>query len=139
MDASPDSDTQVDNVPGGEDHREDDFAADMDELFLEDDEQHDSTPEQDLPEIAIITCMVWCHLDQRDIPASIEAFARWSLNHHSRRYVLIQKSYLSFTNVGRFATHKTFMYLMYDVIQLRKSSLGCRLLVKRRDWESTMA
>jgi hypothetical protein len=31
------------------------------------------------------------------------------------------------------------MYLMYDVIQLRRSSLGYRLPVKRRDWESTMA
>jgi hypothetical protein len=33
------------------------------------------------------------HLDQRDIPVSIEAFARWCLNHHSKRYVIVQKSY----------------------------------------------
>ena len=31
------------------------------------------------------------------------------------------------------------MYLMYDTIQSRKSSLGYRLLVKRSDWASTMA
>ena len=28
------------------------------------------------------------------------------------------------------------MYLIYDVLQLRRSSLGNSLLVKRRDWES---
>jgi uncharacterized protein DUF6570 len=83
------------------------------------------------------------HLDQRDVPVSIEAFARWCLNHHSKRYVIVQKSYPAHyclpSDLDRFAIHKTFMYLMYDVIQLRKSSLGYRLLVKRRDWESTMA
>src|SRR4051794_39877499 len=29
------------------------------------------------------------------------------------------------------------MYLLYDVIQLRQSSIGHRLLVKRQNWEST--
>ncbi|KAH6691788.1 hypothetical protein BKA61DRAFT_625183 [Leptodontidium sp. MPI-SDFR-AT-0119] len=48
------------------------------------------------------------------------AFAEWALSHHSRR----------------FARHKTFMYLLYDVLQLRSSSLGNALLVKRRDWRS---
>ena len=28
------------------------------------------------------------------------------------------------------------MYLVYDVLQLRRSSLDNSLLVKRRDWES---
>jgi hypothetical protein len=50
VDTSSDSDSHVDNVPGGEDDHEDDFAADMDEPFLEDNEQHDSTSEQALPE-----------------------------------------------------------------------------------------
>ena len=29
------------------------------------------------------------------------------------------------------------MYLLYDVLQLRSSSLGNTLLVKRQDWKST--
>ena len=41
-----------------------------------------------------------------------------------------------FTDLFRFARHQTFMYLVYDVLQLRKSSLGNSLLVKRCDWES---
>jgi hypothetical protein len=41
--------------------------------------------------------------------------------------------------VSRFAWHRTFLYLMSDVIHLRKSSLGHRLLVKRRDWNTTVA
>jgi Helitron helicase-like domain at N-terminus len=41
--------------------------------------------------------------------------------------------------VSRFARHRTFLYLMYDVIRLRKSSLGHRLLVKRRDGNATVA
>jgi hypothetical protein len=44
-----------------------------------------------------------------------------------------------FANFQRFATHKTFPYLIYDAIQLRKSSLGHHLLVKRQDWESTLS
>lgn len=36
----------------------------------------------------------------------------------------------------RFARHKTFMYLLYDVIQLRKSSMGNAVLVKRQNWQS---
>ncbi|KAH6985174.1 hypothetical protein EDB80DRAFT_232831 [Ilyonectria destructans] len=49
------------------------------------------------------------HLDQRAVPVSLEAFAEWALSHHSRR---------------------TFMYVLYDVLQLRKSSLGNALLIK---------
>ena len=41
-----------------------------------------------------------------------------------------------FTDLFRFARHQSFMYLIYDVLQLRRSSLGNSLLVKRRDWES---
>ncbi|OKO94694.1 ATP-dependent DNA helicase pfh1 [Penicillium subrubescens] len=62
------------------------------------------------------------HLDERTIPVSLAAFADWALRHHSRR----------------FARHKTFMYLLYDVIQLRKSSMGNGFLVKRQNWQSTM-
>ncbi|KAI1829024.1 hypothetical protein DTO027I6_10052 [Penicillium roqueforti] len=36
----------------------------------------------------------------------------------------------------RFARHKTFMYLLYDVIQLRGASLGNSLLVIRHHWRS---
>ena len=32
------------------------------------------------------------HLEQRTIPVSLEAFAEWALNHHSRRYVVFTKS-----------------------------------------------
>jgi hypothetical protein len=42
------------------------------------------------------------------------------------------------TYSSRFARHKTFMYLLYDVIQLRKSSMGNGFLVKRQNWQSTM-
>lgn len=42
------------------------------------------------------------------------------------------------TYLRRFARHKTFMYLLYDVIQLRKSSMGNGFLVKRQNWQSTM-
>ena len=45
----------------------------------------------------------------------------------------------TFSDNYRFATHRYYMYLMYDTIQSRKSSLGYRLLVKRSDWASTMA
>ncbi|KAI3286470.1 hypothetical protein DTO002I6_8141 [Penicillium roqueforti] len=62
------------------------------------------------------------HLDERTIPVWLAAFADWALRHHSRR----------------FARHKTFMYLLYDVIQLRKSSMGNGFLVKRQNWQSTM-
>ncbi|KUL82104.1 hypothetical protein ZTR_10073 [Talaromyces verruculosus] len=54
------------------------------------------------------------HIDQRSIPVSPAAFAGWALRHHSRR----------------------FMYLMYDMIQLRNSSLGNNLLIKRSQWSS---
>ena len=37
---------------------------------------------------------------------------------------------------SRFARHKTFMFLLYDILQLRRSSLGNSILVKRRDWKS---
>ncbi|KAJ5318263.1 hypothetical protein N7476_004683 [Penicillium atrosanguineum] len=60
------------------------------------------------------------HLDHRDIPVSLVAFANWALSHHSRR----------------FAHHRTFMYLLYDMIQLRNSCLGNSLLIKRSQWTS---
>ena len=37
----------------------------------------------------------------------------------------------------RFARHHTFMYLLYDIIQLRQSSLANSILVKRQHWKST--
>src|SRR5581483_7301421 len=60
------------------------------------------------------------HLDERHIPVSLASFAEWALSHHS----------------SRFARHKTFLYLLYDVIQLRSSSLGNTLLTKRNRWRS---
>jgi hypothetical protein len=36
----------------------------------------------------------------------------------------------------RFARHKTFMFLLYDILQLRRSPLGNSIFVKRRDWKS---
>ncbi|KAF8860612.1 hypothetical protein BDZ45DRAFT_310087 [Acephala macrosclerotiorum] len=60
------------------------------------------------------------HQDERTVPVLLTAFAEWALDHHSKR----------------FARHKTFMYLLYDVLQLRSSSLGNGLLVKRRNWRS---
>ncbi|KAH7028452.1 hypothetical protein B0J12DRAFT_330012 [Macrophomina phaseolina] len=62
------------------------------------------------------------HLDQRTAPVSLEAFAEWALSHHSRR----------------FARHRAFMYLIYDVLQLRKSSLGNTFLIKRQHWRSAV-
>ena len=35
----------------------------------------------------------------------------------------------------RFAQHDRFMYLLYDVIRLRNTSLGYGILAKRRDWK----
>jgi hypothetical protein len=51
---------------------------------------------------------------------SLRAWAKWTLKHHSRR----------------FAKHPTFIFLLYDVIFLRQSSLGNLLQVKRGYWDS---
>jgi helitron helicase-like protein len=69
----------------------------------------------------------------------LEAYAQWALNHHGRRQYLDLLFYLLALTVSRFARHGRFLYVMYDVIRLRKASLGHRLLVKRRDWNSTVA
>ncbi|KAJ6125807.1 hypothetical protein N7471_010300 [Penicillium samsonianum] len=61
------------------------------------------------------------HLDERSLDVSLSSFAEWALKHHSRR----------------FARHKTFMYLIYDVLQIRKSSLANKLVLQRRHWSST--
>jgi len=45
----------------------------------------------------------------------------------------MEKTYLL---LSRFARHPTFMYLLYDVIQRRKSALGNSLLVKRSDYQT---
>jgi hypothetical protein len=58
------------------------------------------------------------HIDKRKVLVGLEAYVQWALNHHSIR----------------FARHRSFLYLMYEVIRLRMASLGHRLLVKRRDW-----
>ncbi|XHF99669.1 hypothetical protein AWENTII_003161 [Aspergillus wentii] len=60
------------------------------------------------------------HLDERDTPVSLSAFAEWALHHHSRR----------------FARHRTFMYVIYDVLQLRKSSVSNKMLIKRQHWNA---
>jgi hypothetical protein len=49
---------------------------------------------------------------------------------HPRRFLAI------FTDLFRFARHQSFMYLVYDVLQLRRSSFDNSLLVKRCDRES---
>ena len=45
---------------------------------------------------------------------------------------------LTSTYSRRFARHKTFMYLLYDVIQLRKSLIGNAFLIKRQNWQSAI-
>ena len=39
--------------------------------------------------------------------------------------------------IVRYARHPTFMFLLYDLIQRRSSSLGYNLLVKKRNWSDT--
>jgi hypothetical protein len=76
------------------------------------------------------------HLEQRAFSLSLEL---WALKHHSRRYVPFKKVIASpvlHSNPCRFARHKTFMYLVYDVLQLQKASLGNSLLVQRQHWRS---
>ena len=75
------------------------------------------------------------HLEDRPFPVSLGSFMEWALRHHSRRYVLPQVHKFS-TNFSRFARHKTFMYLAYDMLQLRTSSLANRLLIQRQKWKS---
>ncbi|KAJ5370017.1 uncharacterized protein N7496_006109 [Penicillium cataractarum] len=43
---------------------------------------------------------------------------------------------VSLSSLAEFAQHKTFMYLLFDKLQLRRSSLGNAFLVKRRYWWS---
>ena len=57
---------------------------------------------------------------RRTEDVSLQAWARWTLKHHSRR----------------FAKHPTFLFLLYDVIFLRQSSLGNFLQVKKGYWEA---
>ncbi|KAJ5654961.1 hypothetical protein N7490_001964 [Penicillium lividum] len=61
------------------------------------------------------------HLDERSFDVSLSSFAEWALKHHSRR----------------FARHRTFMYLIYDVLLIRKSSLANKLVLQRRHWSKT--
>ena len=61
------------------------------------------------------------HKDSRRTEdVSLQAWAKWTLKHHSRR----------------FAKHPTFLFLLYDVIFLRQSSLGNFLQVKKGYWDS---
>jgi hypothetical protein len=50
----------------------------------------------------------------------LQAWAECTLKHHSRR----------------FAKHLTFIFLLYDVIFLRQSSLGNLLQVRREYWDA---
>src|SRR6267378_6629001 len=70
-------------------------------------------------------------------PVSLDAFAKWALSHHSRRYFISENYNSTLLIAARFAHHKTFMYLFYDVIQIRKSSLANKILIKRQNWKST--
>jgi hypothetical protein len=56
----------------------------------------------------------------RPVPVSLQAWAKWALTHHSRR----------------FAQHPTFLFLLYDVQQRRQAALGNSFVVKRKDWET---
>jgi hypothetical protein len=56
----------------------------------------------------------------RPVPVSLQAWAKWTLTHHSRR----------------FAQHPTFLFLLYDVQQRRQAALGNSFVVKRKDWET---
>ncbi|KAJ5215236.1 uncharacterized protein N7498_001643 [Penicillium cinerascens] len=56
------------------------------------------------------------HLDERSFDVSLSSFAEWALKHHSRR----------------FARHRIFIYLIYDVLLIRKSSLANKLVLQRR-------
>lgn len=49
------------------------------------------------------------------------------------RLLIVQRAQ---ANKFRFARHRSFMYLLYDVIQLRNSCLGHSLLIKRSQWAS---
>lgn len=71
------------------------------------------------------------HLDDRDIAVSLAAFANWALRYYSRRLVDLSSCYRIQADGFRFARHRTFMYLLYDVLQLRNSCLGNSLLIKR--------
>ncbi len=52
---------------------------------------------------------------------SLQAWTKWALSHHSRR----------------FAQHLVFIYVVYDVIQRRAAALGYSLLVKSQNWSQT--
>jgi Helitron helicase-like domain at N-terminus len=57
---------------------------------------------------------------RRTEDVSLETWGKWTLKHHSRR----------------FAKHPTFIFLLYDIIFLRQSSLGNYLQVKKGYWDS---
>jgi hypothetical protein len=61
----------------------------------------------------------YLHRERRE-KVSLERWAKWTLKHHSRR----------------FAKHPTFIFLLYDVIFLRQTSLGNHLQVKKGYWDS---
>ncbi len=61
------------------------------------------------------------HCTPRPQTVSLQAWAKWALSHHSRR----------------FARHPVFMYVVYDVIQRRATALGYSLLVKSQNWSQT--
>ncbi len=52
---------------------------------------------------------------------SLQAWAKWALSHHSRR----------------FTRHPIFMYVVYNVIQRRAAALGYSLLIKSQNWSQT--
>jgi hypothetical protein len=92
------------------------------------------------------------HLDKHNVSVSLAAFADWALSHHCRRYAtsivnttycfadskLQQAAFMRAVlpkpswrltsmlpgDIRRFARHRTFMYLLYDILLLRSSSLG---------------
>lgn len=61
------------------------------------------------------------HCTPRPKSISLQAWAKWALSHHSRR----------------FAQHPVFMYVVYHVVQHRAAALGYSLLVKSQRWFQT--
>ncbi len=63
------------------------------------------------------------HITPRSTKVSLHAWPKWALSHHSRR----------------FAQHPIFMYIIYNVLQRRTTSLGYILLLKPNQWTETQS
>ncbi len=77
------------------------------------------------------------HLEQRKGPMSLETWAKWTIQHHSHRYVYIVQIIEQANFNYRFTRHPVFMFVVYDVIHRRKAVLEYSLLIKSGIWEKT--